>query len=56
MKLQIVYFFPEAQCLLCLKENSVLNLISLWWSFKDLKIKMETEGRLNGQPCLFNEL
>lgn len=34
-------------CFLFLKANSMFNFISLEWSFKYLKITMETEGRLN---------
>ncbi len=43
-------------CLLYLKGNSKFNFISLEWSFIGLKITMETEGRLNAQPCLLQGL
>jgi len=56
MKFLIADFFSEARCLLCLKEISMFNLISLEGSFKDLKITMETEGRINAQTYLFQEL
>lgn len=38
------------------KKNSMLNLISLERSFTDVKITMVTEGKLNAQPCLFQDL